>query len=74
MLRVIDYFFFQTVETRNGLDVKDLNTIQRGCRFPNEFIEHMNMPYSVSNCFVGLRVQTELEFCNCTINTGPKKC
>lgn len=65
---------FQTVETRNGPDVQDLNILQRGCRFPSEFIEYMNMPYSVSNCFEGLRIQAELQFCNCTINTGPPKC
>lgn len=67
-------YLFNIIEMKNKEDVADLAVHKRNCRFPKEGIDRINMPYSFSSCFLDLRVTIELELCNCTIHTSPKKC
>ena len=61
------YVALKTIEMRNQNDVKHEPINTRQCRFPNEFLNEYELPYSVSNCHFNERLQRELKDCNCTL-------
>ena len=54
------------IEMINRPEVQMEPEERRKCRFPSEFINVMT-PYSVSNCFLKVRMEEELDSCNCTM-------
>ncbi|KNC28028.1 hypothetical protein FF38_06823 [Lucilia cuprina] len=63
---------FNVEEYDNNPDVKHESIKQRSCKFPDERDPGSPWHYSFSNCMSYLRIQFELEKCNCTHYTSPK--
>lgn len=65
----------QTLETDNSAHAREESIVKRQCRFPDErWPSTATLPYSFASCLTYLRVQYELDLCNCTIHTSPKEC
>ncbi|XP_075166693.1 pickpocket 29 [Haematobia irritans] len=62
----------QVEEYYNNPDVKEESIQQRSCKFPHEKDSGSPWHYSFSTCMSYLRIQFELEQCNCTLYTSPE--
>uniref|UniRef100_A0A1A9WF38 EGF-like domain-containing protein n=1 Tax=Glossina brevipalpis TaxID=37001 RepID=A0A1A9WF38_9MUSC len=65
---------FNIEEYRNDVDVRYESIQSRSCKFPDERDEGSPWHYSTSTCMSYLRIQRELEECNCTHFTSPEQC
>lgn len=59
----------------NAIKIRKLPISERQCRFPDEQ-QSLNapFPYSFSSCLTYIRIQYEIDSCNCTIHTSPAEC
>lgn len=59
----------------NSVNAREESIVKRQCRFPDErWPATATLPYSFASCLTYLRVQYELDLCNCTIHTSPEEC
>lgn len=60
----------KTTEMINQNDVIGVPMDLRLCRFPSEYVNEFNLPFSISNCEFNLVMKKDLEDCNCTLDNG----
>lgn len=64
------HILISTAEFQNLDGVEDELINERQCRFPSEYLNEFELPYSISNCNFHVRVQRELKSCGCTLPVG----